>query len=70
MNKEDLYYIYRVQYVNLLNDLDNFYFDLDKIKISKNAIRRHLNKIYRDSYDKTYLLKNSFENEKRNEEKD
>lgn len=63
MNKEDLYYIYRIQYENLINDLDRYIFYLDKCKISKSKIRNDLIKIFRDNYDKTYLLKDDFEKE-------
>ena len=60
MNKEDLYYIYRIQYENLLTYLDRYTIDLDKRKVSKAKIIEELSKIGRVSCDNTELLKYDF----------
>ena len=64
MNKEDLYYIYRIQYENLMNDLDFLTQEIYRTKISKDKILGKLNDIIRSNYDKTYLLKNIFVEER------
>lgn len=64
MNKEDLYYIYRIQYENLMNDLDFLTQEIDRTKISKDKILGKLNDVIRSNYDKAYLLKNIFVEER------
>ena len=54
--KEDLYYVYRIQYENLLNDMDDLSCKMSKTKVSKEKIISELNNIIRVNYKKTCSL--------------